>query len=145
MPEEKTVSKPRQFWDKTLKVVKGGGSDELIETFTAEMTVVAEGLCEDQNSLRHEIAQLRDMTEKLEHRANNDQELIDTTLKENQKDLDARLDGLTRRIAALETKTARLETAKDKAKQPGWIGQLTILASIIAGAWVIVTILNLFH
>ena len=142
--ETKTVSKPRQLWDKTVKAVKGGGTEELVETFTAEMTVVAEGLCEDQNTLRREIAQLRDMTEKLEHRANNEQELMDTTLKENQKDLDARLESLTHRIAALETKTARLDSAKSKAKERGWIGQVTILAAIIAGAWVLVTILNLF-
>ena len=59
MSEEKTVSKPRQLWDSAVKAVKGGGTEQLIETFTAEMTLVAEGLCEDQNNLRREITQVR--------------------------------------------------------------------------------------
>ena len=42
MSEEKTVSKPRQLWDSAVKAVKGGGTEQLIETFTAEMTLVAE-------------------------------------------------------------------------------------------------------
>ena len=37
MSEEKTVSKPRQLWDSAVKAVKGGGTEQLIETFTAEM------------------------------------------------------------------------------------------------------------
>ena len=52
MSEEKTVSKPRQLWDSAVKAVKGGGTEQLIETFTAERTLVAEGLCEDQTNLR---------------------------------------------------------------------------------------------
>ena len=107
MSEDKNVSKPRQLWDSAVKAVKGGSTEQLVETFTSEMTLVAEGLCEDQNNLRKELAQVREMAEKLEHRADNEQEVLDTTLRENQKDIDRRLDELTRRIAALEVKTTR--------------------------------------
>lgn len=95
MSEEKTVSKPRQLWDSAVKAVKGGGTEQLIETFTAEMTLVAEGLCEDQNNLRREITQVRTLAEKLETRVDNEQEVLDTTLRENQKEIDRRLDELS--------------------------------------------------
>lgn len=143
MSEEKTVSKPRQLWDSAVKAVKGGGTEQLIETFTAEMTLVAEGLCEDQNSLRRELAQVRAMTEKLEARADNEQEIWDTTLREHQKDLDRRLDELTRRLSVLESRQAKQEGKQKREKN--LISQLTLLAGIIAGAWVIVTVLNLFR
>ena len=71
MSEDKNVSKPRQLWDSAVKAVKGGSTEQLVETFTSEMTLVAEGLCEDQNNLRKELAQVREMAEKLEQRADN--------------------------------------------------------------------------
>ena len=141
MSEEKTVSKPRQLWDSALKAVKGGGTEQLVETFTSEMTLVAEGLCEDQQTLRRELEHVRAMTEKLEQRAVNEQEVLDTTLRENQKEVDRRLDELTRRIAALETRAARRDEKSRKEKN--WISQLTVLVSIAAGAWVLVTLLQL--
>lgn len=141
MSEEKTVSKPRQLWDSALKAVKGGGTEQLVETFTSEMTLVAEGLCEDQQTLRRELEHVRAMTEKLEQRAANEQEVLDTTLRENQKEVDRRLDELTRRIAALETRAARRDEKSRKEKN--WISQLTVLVSIAAGAWVLVTLLQL--
>ncbi len=141
MSEEKTVSKPRQLWDSALKAVKGGGTEQLVETFTSEMTLVAEGLCEDQQTLRRELEHVRAMTEKLEQRAANEQEVLDTTLRENQKEVDLRLDELTRRIAALETRAARRDEKSRKEKN--WISQLTVLVSIAAGAWVLVTLLQL--
>ena len=144
MSEEKNVSKPRQLWNSALKAVKGGSSEQLIETFTSEMTLVAEGLCEDQQALRKELAQVRETAEKLDQRMENEQEVLDTTLRENQKELDRRLDELTHRIAALEMKASRQEKAPAKTKEKNWLSQATLLASIIAGAWIIVTVLNLF-
>ena len=144
MSEDKNVSKPRQLWDSAVKAVKGGSTEQLVETFTSEMTLVAEALCEDQNNLRKELAQVREMAEKLEQRADNEQEVLDTTLRENQKDIDRRLDELTHRIAALEVKTTRRDKEEPRKKDMGIISQLTVLAGIVAGAWIIVTVLNLF-
>lgn len=144
MSEEKNVSKPRQLWNSAVKAVKGGSSEQLIETFTSEMTLVAEGLCEDQQALRKELAQVRETAEKLDQRMANEQEVLDTTLRENQKELDRRLDELTHRIASLEMKASRQEKAPAKTKEKNWLSQATLLASIIAGAWIIVTVLNLF-
>ena len=56
MEEEKTITeKPKKLWDGALKMVKGENPNQLIEQFTAEMTLVAEGLCEDQTKLRREV------------------------------------------------------------------------------------------
>ena len=143
MSEDKNVSKPRKLWDSAVKAVKGGSTEQLVETFTSEMTLVAEGLCEDQNNLRKELAQVREMAEKLEQRADNEQEVLDTTLRENQKEIDRRLDELTRRMNALEAKAAKQDGKLKREKN--LISQLTLLAGIIAGAWVIVTVLNLFQ
>ena len=52
--ENAIVSKPKKIWNDALKAVKGENTNQLIEQFTAEMTLVAEGLCEDQNKLRGE-------------------------------------------------------------------------------------------
>ena len=141
MSEEKNVSKPRQLWDSALRAVKGGGTEQLVETFTAEMTLVAEGLCEDQTALRREVAQVRELAERIEQRAGNERELADSALREHQREVDRRLEEMARRISALEH---RLKSREDeKKKDKGWISQLTVLAGIIAGAWVIVTVLHL--
>ena len=69
--------------------------------------------------------------------------MLDTTLRENQKEIDRRLDELTRRMNALEAKAAKQDGKLKREKN--LISQLTLLAGIIAGAWVIVTVLNLFQ
>ena len=53
--ENGLMSKPKKIWNDALKMVKGEDTTQLMETFTAEMTLVAEGLCEDQNQLRNEV------------------------------------------------------------------------------------------
>ena len=52
------MAKPKKIWNDALKMVKGEDSTQLIESFTAEMTLVAEGLCEDQNRLRGEVNEM---------------------------------------------------------------------------------------
>lgn len=141
MSEEKNVSKPRQMWNQALKVVKGESTEQLVEDFTSEMTLVAEGLCEDQSRLRKAVDDLRDEQDHLDQRVKSEQEALEATLRENQRDTDRRLDELTHRLAALETK----QKSKPARKENGWISQLTVLVAIAAGAWVIVTVLNLFH
>ena len=86
---------------------------------------------------------MRTLAEKLETRVDNEQEVLDTTLRENQKEIDRRLDELTRRMNALEANAAKQDGKLKREKN--LISQLTLLAGIIAGAWVIVTVLNLFQ
>ena len=53
--ETNLMNAPKKLWDGALKMVKGENTAQLVEQFTAEMTLVAEGLCEDQNRLRGEV------------------------------------------------------------------------------------------
>ena len=70
MEEEKTLAteKPKKttLWDGALKMVKGENTNQLIEQFTAEMTLVAEGLCEDQTK---DLTELRSRLSPLEKQA----------------------------------------------------------------------------
>ena len=56
--QKKPENTPQKLWNGALKLVKGENTAKLIEDFTAEMTLVAEGLCEDQTKLRREVDHL---------------------------------------------------------------------------------------
>ena len=71
-----TADKPKKIWDGALKMVRGENTAQLIENFTAEMTLVAEGLCEDQTTLRREVDKM--MTEE-DRRIQSLQSKIDET------------------------------------------------------------------
>ena len=144
MPEEKTLTeKPKKLWDGALKMVKGENTTQLIEQFTSEMTLVAEGLCEDQTSLRREvdgmITQEDRRIQKLESRI----ELAETSLEEERKNHDKDVTELRGRLSALEKQAARAP-AKEKKKAGTIIRDLTWLVGIAAAAWIIVTVINKF-
>jgi len=149
MAEEKSIiDKPRKLWDGALKIVKGENPNQLIEHFTAEMTLVAEGLCEDQTRLRREVDEMSrqedQQIQKLQSRA----DLLESMLEEERNAHDRDVTELRNRLAALEKKAARessSESGKDKKKSRTVIRDLTWLVGIAAGAWIIVTILNLFR
>lgn len=142
--EQKTPSKPRQLWNSAVKAVKGESTEQLVEQFTAEMTLVAEGLCDDQGRLRKEVTALRTDYDRLEQRLQSEQQAQESTLMETQRDIDRRLAEVTRRLAALEKAQSARQQKEAKGKRPqNLISQLTVLAGIIAGAWILVTVLNL--
>ena len=64
-----------------------------------------------------------------------------SSLLEAQRDIDRRLDDFARRLSAMEAKLP----ARKKGKWDGLMGQATVLACIVCGSWVLVTILNLFR
>ena len=147
MEEEKTLTaektKKPTLWDGALKMVKGENTNQLIEQFTAEMTLVAEGLCEDQTKLRREVdglmTQEDQRIQKLESRIS----LLETTLEEERKDHDRVVTELRNRLSPLEKQAAKTP-GKEKKKAGTVIRDLTWLVGIAAGAWVIVTIINAF-
>lgn len=140
MSEEKTVSKPMQLWNNALRAVKGDSTLQLVEQFTSEMTLVAEGLCEDQARLRQQVEGLRREEDRSAQRLESELQALESTIKENQRDADRRLDDMARRLNALESRlTSR------KGKELGLVQQLTVLAAIVCGSWVLVTILNLLR
>ena len=139
MAEEQ--KKPRTLWESALKVVKGDSAEQLMEQFTSEMTLVAEGLYDDQARLKREVELLRQEQDRLAQRVSSDQQAQETSLLEAQRDIDRRLDDFARRLSAMEAK----RPARKKGKWDGLMGQATVLACIVCGSWVLVTILNLFR
>ena len=137
--EEKTVSKPMQLWNNALKAVKGDSTAQLVEQFTAEMTLVAEGLCEDQARLRQSVEELRREDDRTAQRVVSEVQALESAIRENQRDTDRRLEDMSRRLAAMESKASSRQK-----KHLGLIQQVTILVSIACGTWLLVTILNLF-
>lgn len=145
MAETKEVAeKPKNnLWNGALKMVKGDNTHQLIEQFTSEMTLVAEGLCEDQSKLRQEMDGM--MTEedrriqKLESRI----ELLETSLEEERNEHEQAMKEARGRIAALEKKAASSGEKEKTKSRRSIIRDLTWLVGIAGGAWIIVTILNM--
>ena len=139
MSEDKNVSRPMQLWNNALKAVKGDSTQQLVEQFTAEMTLVAEGLCEDQARLRQSVEELRREDDRHAQRLASEVQAIDATLRENQRECDRKLEDMQRRLAAMEGKVN-----SRRRKERGWLSQVTLLVSIVCGTWLLVTVLNLF-
>lgn len=138
---EKNAFKPGQLWNQALKAVKGENTAQLVEEFTSEMTLVAEGLCEDQSRIRRDAEDLRRELDQRTQALGSDQDALETMLREQQRDMDRRLDDLTRRLNALESASTRKKGKGDKASL---MQNLILLAGIVCGSWVLVTVLNLF-
>lgn len=145
MAELKPKSGPRQLIDSALRVVKGDTTQSLVEDFTAEMTTVAEGLCEDQAKLRSRMTALEHAQDRDRQRLEDALGALESETDGHTRELEERLRQLTARLDTLEKQDEKKQKAKKKFPGEGWLGQLTILAAIVCGAWVIVTILNLFR
>ena len=144
MEEEKTLTeKPKKLWDGALKMVKGENTNQLIEQFTAEMTLVAEGLCEDQSKLRREVDGMMTQEDRRIQKLESRIDLLETSLEEERNAHDKDVTELRNRLAALEKKAAK-EPVKEKKKAGTIIRDLTWLVGIAAAAWIVVTILNVF-
>ena len=147
MEEEKTLAEKQQkkptLWDGALKMVKGENTSQLIEQFTAEMTLVAEGLCEDQTRLRREVDDMTTQEDKRIQKLESRIALLETSLEEERKEHDKVVTELRNRLSPLEKQAAKTP-AKDRKKAGTIIRDLTWLVGIAAAAWIIVTILNVF-
>ena len=143
MSEEKTLTeKPKKtLWDGALKMVKGENTNQLIEQFTAEMTLVAEGLCEDQTKLRREVDNMTTQADRRIQKLESRIDLLETSLDEERKAHDKDVTELRNRLSTLEKQAAKAP-AKEKRKAGTIIRDLTWLVGIAAAAWVIVTVIN---
>jgi polyhydroxyalkanoate synthesis regulator phasin len=141
MATEEKTNKP-SLWNQALKVVKGDGTTELVEQFTQEMTLVAEGLCEDQARLRKAVDGLIRESDVQKQKSEQDYQEVLRQLESQEKATKQQLEELSRRVSALEKpakgKKGKLSLGGDV------IGRLTLLAAIVCGTWVIVTVLKLF-
>ncbi len=142
---EKTAvaEKPKKIWNGALKMVRGDNSAQLIENFTAEMTLVAEGLCEDQSNLRREVDRMTTEDDRRIQALQSRVDAAETSLEEERKAHDRDVTELRNRLAALEKKAnSSTRNVKEKPRKGNIIRDLTVLVAIAAAAWVIVTLVN---
>jgi len=136
-----TVEKPKKLWDGALKMVRGDNTAQLVENFTAEMTLVAEGLCEDQTVLRREVDRMISEEDRRIQALQTQLDAAESSIEEERRAHDQDVTELRNRLAALEKK-ANSKPVKEKSRKGNIIRDLTILVAIAGGAWVIVTLLN---
>lgn len=124
------IKRSKDLLDTAVSGLKGRDLNVLMDEFTQEMTAVAEGLSEELALARRELAQL-----------SASQTVMEESGAENRRELENRLNELEKKLSALEKQ-------REKQLKRGGISmilrQLTVIAAIIAGAWVLVTVLNLF-
>lgn len=146
LTEKKTTEKPLGILGSALKMVKGENTAQLMENFTAEMTLVAEGLCEDQSRLHRDVERMVTEQDQRVQRLESSLELMETSLDEERSARDRDLTEMRQRLAVLERQAGKAQVReKEKEKKRGnIIKDLTVLVAIAAGAWVIVTIINKF-
>ena len=131
------IKKPRELIGGALQAIKGPDVQNLMESFTSEMTVVAEGLYDDQMRLRREMEELSAQQTILSQQVLDSREDLQIKWEQALKEINARLSDMQKRLQALEAKQHR------QGKKNGILSQVTVLAAIVAGAWIIVTLLNL--
>ena len=138
-PKKDIVKTAKDFLGSAFGGAKGKDLGQLVEEFTAEMTLVAEGLSEDQAALSRAQTSL------------SAQQTIDReTLEESLSRQQARFDALEKRFDAMEKQQAQLQklVAEKKIKKvegfTGLLRQATWLAAILAGSWIVVTIIQFF-
>ena len=133
------VQSAKQFMNGVLSPLKGRDVGQLVEDYTSQMTLVAEGLSEDQEKLTRENEKLAAQQTQLE------QQLLDGL-----HDAGVSADELRRQLSALEKrldKAEKLIQDKKVNKVEGFTGllrQATWLAAVIVGGWIVVTIINFF-
>ena len=131
---------PKKFLDNALKAVKGENTHQLVEEFTSEMTLVAEGLCEDQNKLRGEVNQLLSEEDRRIQKLDSRITCAEKSLEEQQQETDRIVKELRNRLSVLEKKDQKDEkerlAQKGKKKERNWIRDVTILIAVAAIAMI---------
>lgn len=118
----------RDFLENTWSSLKGKDLNQAVEEFTSEMTLVAEGLSEDQNALRKKAEKLSARVDELEQ-----------ALAQCQ----AQNSALAARIDKMENAAAAKDKKQPKGTLSGYLKQATWLVSIACASWVLVTLLHL--
>ena len=150
LPAEKPagfMQATKDFFGNALSTVKGKDLSTLVEDFSSEMTLVAEGLSEDQ-------AKLHELCQSVAAQQTVDKEELSLSIKEVSDaaaSADARIQTLEASVKKRQSSIEQFEKKTEEKKKSkldnlsGIIRQLTILVGVAGGAWIIVTILNLFR
>ena len=139
-PEKKDVIRSaKDFMSNMLSPLKGKDMGQLVENFTSEMTLVAEGLSEDQQKLFQETDRLSAQQTELEQRlldGLHDAEVDNKNLRKEVQDVRARLEKAEK--ALQDKKGKRSDGLFSIIRQATW------LVAIFSAAWVIVTLIRAF-
>ena len=136
-PEKKNSVKA--FFDNALQTIKGRDINQMMEEFTAEVSLVAQGLSQDQERLDSQQAQLYAQQTLMEEQQIQCYHDLDCKLQVQAK----QLDDLQKQLAQLD-KRLHDKHKKNKEGITSALRQATWLAALLAGAWVLTTIINLF-
>lgn len=140
IPEDAQQSKgivrsAKDFMNGVLSPLKGKDVSQMVEDFTAEVTMVAEGLSEDQEKLFQQTERLDAQQTELEQR------LIDGL-----HDADVSMSEVKKEVSALKTRLDKMEKQgsdkKDKKGVTAALRQATWLVGVAVAGWIVVTILN---
>ena len=142
--QEKELSQ-QPFWNRALHAVRKDSTASLVEDFTSEMTLVAEGLYEDQNKLRSSVDELSARQDRSQERLDSRLQALENQLDAQQRSTDEQLGELKRRLQAMESRLPEPgKRGKLSALSGGFMHQLVWIVAIGAGAWVLVTFMQLF-
>lgn len=143
--EEASGKKPglvrgaRDFIENTFQSLKGKDMNQAVEEFTSEMTLVVEGLSEDQNALRRDVdgnsAQLTMLEERV-LRQEKDRKAEANDLQDELKQAKKRLDSLEKALKEAEKKPQKMGLGQI-------LRQATWMVGILCVSWVLVTVLKL--
>ncbi len=133
------IQSAKDFVNGVLSPLKGKDVGQMVEEFTSEMTMVAEGLSEDQEKLARETDRLSVQQTELEQKMLDGFHDQDVTADEMRREIDT----LKSRLDKAE-KLLREKKGKKSEGLAGILRQATYLVAIGAGAWVIVTLINAF-
>ena len=138
-PKKNMVQSAKEFMTGVFNPLKGKDLNQLVEDFTSEMTLVAEGLSEDQQKLFQETDKLSAQQTELEQRlldGLHDAEVENKELRKEVQFLTVRLDKAEKALS--EKKLKKSDGLVSIIRQATW------LVAIFSAAWVIVTIIKAF-
>lgn len=142
---EKNTEKGSIF-TQAIRAVKGENTQQLVENFTAEMTLVAEGLFEDQAGLHRRMDDLLKDQDRQTQDIASQIAVLEQQMEENQREYDRNLTELRTRLATLEKKEEENEKETRKKKrglknEPSFMTRLLTVVVILCVTAVLVTLL----
>ena len=125
LKQQGLLGKSKDFLQGHLDSITGKELPRLVEEFTRDMVVVAEGLSEDQQSLQSSLRVQGEEQDKLANR---------------QREMEKKLAELAKKVDALGSAAERRQ--KGQSGLARILRQATWLAAIIGASWVITTLIN---
>ena len=139
VPEEKKdlIHSAKDFVNNIFQPLKGKDLNQAVEEFTSEMTLVIEGLSDDQERTAQQVDQLSARQTILEESLLSRLEETELALSDAQKEMKA----LQKTLEKAEKAAADKKISKVSGFT-GMLRQATWLVGIAVGGWIIVTLIN---